>query len=163
MLIALIAIYFSSKKEESTNTPSGGKFILLAIFLGSGLVDVCIKISQEQFGSQVPFELLLVFIFGAAGVIGLAQLLIQKIKISFKDFLGGLSLGLLNFFSTYVLMSALSQPGFESSYVFAINNIGIILFNSAFASFFYKEKLSRINQFGILLALLAIAFIQLGK
>jgi drug/metabolite transporter (DMT)-like permease len=161
IVLALVAIYFSSQKSDlSTGKNQKVNYLIpLLIFLGSGIVDVSIKISQEHFAQQVNFEVLLAFIFGAAGVVGISKMLISKEKLRTKDFIAGISLGLFNFSSTYFLMKALAQNEYESSFVFAINNIGIILLSTFVASTIFKERLNKINYIGIVLAVASILFI----
>lgn len=163
--LALVAIYFTSKKSDEEKHRTNWKVILvpLIIFVGSGIVDVSIKVSQEYFGTQVPFSVILACIFGSAGVIGLSQKLIQRKRIALKDAIAGMFLGLFNFFSTYFLMKALANDQFESSFVFAINNIGIILFNSMIAAAVFRERISRTNSIGIILALLSILIIYFSN
>ncbi len=72
-------------------------------------------------------------------------------------------LGFINFFSTYFLMKALANDAMESSFVFAINNIGIILFNSMIAILVFKEKITKINLLGVVLALISIIIIYLSN
>ncbi len=164
IVLALVAIYFSSKKAH-TNEKIEYKNLLIPflIFLGSGIVDVSIKVSQEHFAQSVDFSVLLAFIFGAAGIVGISKMIITKQKLMLKDLIAGIVLGLFNFFSTYFLMKALAQNQYESSFVFAINNIGIILFNSFVATIIFKERLSRINLIGIVLALTSILFIYFSN
>ncbi len=165
IVLALIAIYFSAKKGKDDTTAFSWKILLIPIFifLGSGVVDISIKVSQEYFGAQAPFSVILACIFGSAGVIGLVQKLFQRSKIQLKDFIGGMCLGLLNFFSTYFLMKALSSDVLESSFVFAINNIGIILFNSMIAATVFREQITKTNTYGIILALVSILLIYLSN
>lgn len=161
IVLALVAIYFSSKKSDLSEVKNTklNYLIPFLIFLGSGIVDVSIKISQEHFAQQVDFEVLLAFIFGAAGVVGISKMIITKEKVRIKDFIAGICLGLFNFASTYFLMKALAQNEYESSFVFAINNIGIILLSTFVASAIFKEKLNKINYIGIVLAVASILFI----
>lgn len=165
IILAIVAIYYSSKKSTEVKQKISWKILLVPviIFIGSGIVDVSIKISQEHFGAQAPFSLILACIFGSAGVIGIIQKIIQKAKFNTKDILGGICLGILNFSSTFFLMKALSSDSLESSFVFAVNNIGIILFNSMVAALVFKEKISRTNMLGIILALLSITIIYLAN
>lgn len=165
ILLALIAIYFTSAKKEVLHEKRNWKviFIPILIFLGSGIVDISIKVSQEYFGAEVPFSVLLACIFGSAGVIGLSQKIIQRKKIALKDALAGMILGLFNFFSTYFLMKALANDSMESSFVFAVNNIGIILFNSLIAILIFKESISKTNIIGVVLALISIIIIYLSN
>lgn len=163
--LALIAIYFSSKKSNEHNTSFSWKILLVPsiIFLGSGIVDISIKVSQEYFGTQAPFEVILACIFGSAGVIGIVQKIVQRASFKWKDLIGGICLGFLNFSSTYFLMKALSSDALESSFVFAINNIGIILFNSMIAAAVFREQITKTNTYGIILALVSILLIYLSN
>ncbi len=165
IILALVAIYFTSSKKELLYEKRNWKvlFIPIVIFVGSGIVDISIKISQEHFGAEVPFSVLLACIFGSAGVIGLSQKIIQRKRIAFKDVIAGMFLGLFNFFSTYFLMKALANDSMESSFVFAVNNIGIILFNSLIAVIIFKEKVTSKNLIGIVLALISILIIYLAN
>jgi len=165
IILALVAIYFSSVKKETLHEQRSWKVLLVPviIFIGSGIVDISIKVSQEYFGTQVPFSVILACIFGSAGIIGLSQKLIQRKSIALKDAIAGMALGFINFFSTYFLMKALANDSLESSFVFAINNIGIILFNSMVAILIFKEKITKTNMIGIALALLSILIIYLSN
>ena len=165
--MALIAIYLSSYKDSNNSEsklPISKNFLFpTLIFLGSGIVDVCIKITQEHLAANIDFSVLLTFIFGSAGIIGLLKSIVYRVEFQFKDLVAGLVLGLFNFSSTYVLMKALAQDHYESSFIFSINNIGIILFNTAVAAIVFKEKLNRLNAIGILIAILAITIIYFSN
>lgn len=164
--LALISIYFSSYKKEETEKQKNIFQLLLfpsIIFIGSGIVDVSIKVTQEHFAQSLDFSVLLTFIFGSAGIIGFIFSFIKKSKFKIRDFIAGLILGLFNFSSTYVLMHALSQDVYESSFVFSFNNIGIIIFNAFVAALFFKERMSRINIFGIVMAISSIVIIYFAN
>lgn len=164
ILLALVAIVLTTYKKEKTQKTDWNKILLpILIFIGSGIVDVFIKISQESLSKEVSFEVLLTFIFGSAGVLGFAQRIFRPSKIQIKDVLGGLLLGVFNFSSTYVLMKALSMDGYESSFIFAFNNIGIILFNTFLASVVFKEHLEKTNRIGIFVAVSSIIIIYLSN
>ncbi len=164
ILLALISVYFTSKKEIINNHPFSFKDLLIPgiIFFGSGLVDIFIKITQEQYGQIVSINVLLTCIFGSAGVVGFTLLVIQKVKINWKSAIAGIVLGIFNFSSTWFLMKALSNDSLESSFIFAINNMGIILFSTFIAYLFFKEKISKLNWLGIAIALTSIIVIYIS-
>ncbi len=163
--LAIIAIYFSSKKTNEQQKQLQWKILLIPafIFIGSGIVDISIKVSQEHLGTQAPFSIILACIFGSAGMIGIIQKIIQKSVFHWRDIVGGMCLGLLNFSSTFFLMKALSSDTLESSFVFSVNNIGIILFNTMVAGILFKEKISKTNAIGIVLALISIVIIYFAN
>jgi multidrug transporter EmrE-like cation transporter len=56
-------------------------------------------------------------------------------------------------------MLAINESGFESSVIYPIVNMGVVLISSLCGILFFKEKLSKINYAGIALSILAIAMI----
>lgn len=164
--VAIAAVILSSyKKDTAAEKSSHGKATLLWIlpvllFIGSGLVDTCIKISQHYFINENNQELYLVFLFGSAGCMGLFASLYQYfkngIRVQFQSAAGGILLGITNFYSLVFLIKALANPGSESSVVFALSNVMVVLISALFAIFVFREKLNPLNIAGLLLAVLSI-------
>ena len=75
--------------------------------------------------------------------------------------LTGFILGLVNFGSLYGIIMALDSKVFDSSIVFGINNIGIVLLSVAFALLIFKERISSKNKIGIVLSLISIIILSL--
>jgi multidrug transporter EmrE-like cation transporter len=98
-----------------------------------------------------------------AAVIGLTTLLIRyfirREKFEFKSLLGGIALGIPNYYSTYYLLEALHSKTLESSVLYPLNNLGIVVVCAVSAYLLFREKLSAINLAGIFLSLVAIALI----
>ncbi|RXG23965.1 EamA-like transporter family protein [Leeuwenhoekiella polynyae] len=102
-------------------------------------------------------------IFATAFILGLAVLIFQLIKgsqkIQLKNIIGGIALGVPNYFSIYFLVRALRHPSLESSTVFTLNNLGIVMVATLIGILFFKEKLSAKNWIGIGFAILSIILI----
>ena len=83
-----------------------------------------------------------------------------KIKKGFdlneKDLVGGIVLGLFNFSSLYFFILALGHSGIDSSLVFGINGISIVLLSVFTGLILFKEKLSPLNWGGIIIAILTL-------
>lgn len=168
LILVFVAIFFTSSRVEAAETQarkqkSWGNLLLIAlIFLMSGAIDTSInwvsRVSATDATSQAIFSML---IFAVAGVIGLLilfqKVLFQKEKIELKNIVGGIILGVVNYFSVIFMIKSL-QVEFSSNgaFFFPIFNIGIILLSTFFAVFFFKEKLNWRNKLGILLSVLAI-------
>ena len=73
-----------------------------------------------------------------------------------RNILGGIALGLPNFFSLYYLVKMLEAKAFESATLFTIHNIAIVIVSTFVGILFFKEKISLRNAFGIGLALFAL-------
>jgi len=62
--------------------------------------------------------------------------------------------------SIYFLLQTFEHGNMDSSVVFPINNMSIVVFSAILAFVFFKEKLSLINWLGICASLLAIGIIS---
>ena len=71
----------------------------------------------------------------------------------------GLVLGLPNYFSIYLIMRAISDNVLQSSVLYPVVNVGVVLGSTLCAFFFFSEKLSLTNWLGIALSIAAIALI----
>lgn len=102
-------------------------------------------------------------IFALAGTIGIFILIVQavmrKLRITGKNILGGIILGIPNYFSIYFLVLALRSEGFESSVVFTLNNVAIVLLSTLLGILLFKERLLPKNWLGILLAIISILLV----
>jgi multidrug transporter EmrE-like cation transporter len=62
----------------------------------------------------------------------------------------------LNYFSLLFLVMVLESPGIESSLAFALSNVMVVLISTTFAILLFKEKLTRVNIAGLILAVSSI-------
>ena len=102
-------------------------------------------------------------IFGCAFLLGCLFMIVQIIKGNFKfqwkNILGGIVLGIPNYYSMEFLLKALQTEGLESSTLFTINNVSIVILTTVFALVFFKEKLIKKNWIGIGLAVISILLV----
>jgi len=160
--IALVAFYLTLGKGASSSFPKKYLFLPLLLFLGNGTNDTLMKYAIFHFVSENNnLILFLSVIFLAALVMGLAisiaRYLKTRYRIRLKNILAGIILGLLNFGSTYYILKCMGI--YESSVVFPVTNAGIVSLSALIGFYFFKEKLSKTNWAGILLAILAIILI----
>lgn len=164
ILLALGAVYLSSvKKKDSIVVEKKNLLFPLLVFLGSGIIDTSIKFLETSYVAKAEVALFSSSIFAIAGLIGVGILLFQKLKgklqLSFRNVLGGIALGVPNFFSIYFLVLALRTEGFESSAIFPINNVSIVMVSTLLGILLFEEKLILKNWLGIGLAVLSILLI----
>ncbi len=165
VVMAIFAVILSSglgsTKLESTKL----KLPILLFFAGLA-IDIILHIVETQYIKEGENLLFTGSTFGIAAVLGLIYMIIMSIKEKsipkLRDIIGGILLGIPNFFSIFFFLSALEESekaGWDSSKLFPMANLGIIVVNALVGYFIFKEKLNRINYIGILLALLSIALI----
>jgi drug/metabolite transporter (DMT)-like permease len=163
---AVIITSLPSSKVEGTKTELNFKSLLLPafLFLGAGLVDTAIKFAQHQFMTDENRQLVIMSIFGFAGIFGLLRLLFEifilKKKLSWRSIGGGVLLGVTNYLSLLFLLRCLESPGSESSTVFAFVNTGVVITSFFAGILLFKEKPERNRLFGLALAITAIIILS---
>ena len=141
--------------------------MLAAIFAGSGSIDTMMKYMQHNYVSENESAAFAMVIFMSAAFFGIIWMLIAQ-RDRFRNFnqksiIGGIALGIPNFCSIYFLMMALEKSGMQSSVLYPVNNMGIVVLSALFGILIFREKLSIINVLGIILAVGAIALIAFSK
>lgn len=167
IILALMAVYLTSQKkgDDASDKPSVISYLFLPVivFVGSGLIDLLINYAQKKYlAGQAP-DLFISSAFTIAGSTGvlmvLYQVFVMKRKFTGKSIVAGIILGIPNYMSIYFLMKTLETSSLQSSVIFPVVNIGIVLFSVSCARIFFKERLSKINVLGIVISLLAIALV----
>jgi drug/metabolite transporter (DMT)-like permease len=165
IVLALVAVVLTSKKESNPGTiPARGLILLpLVVFIGSGAIDALLNYSQEKIVAHADSSLFIATCFAVAAGIGLSTLLIRGVirgeKFEYKSLIGGILLGIPNYYSTYYLLEALHSKTMESSVLYPLNNLGIVVLCAVAAYLLFREKLSAFNLAGIFLSLIAIVLI----
>jgi len=167
ILLALMAVYLTSVKNSKGLMVQKKNLVLpLLVFLGGGIIDTSIKFLEESFVAENDVPLFSATIFGSAACVGILVLVFQifngKFKFQLKNILGGILLGVPNYFSIYFLVKALRSGILESSGIFTVNNVGVVLISTFVGIMIFKEKLLPKNWLGIILAILSIFFVALA-
>ncbi len=164
IVLALIAVYFTSLKDGKAFNASY-IYLPVLLFFGSGMLDTTLKYIEITYVSKTETSIYLSSIFLIAGVLGCISLLYllitKKTKITLRSIIGGIVLGIPNYYAMYYLLKALQTKGLESSTIFTINNVAIVLLSTLLGLFLFKEKISKKNSIGIILAIVSISLITL--
>ena len=154
ILTAMIAVYLTLQKNESTSKPR----LAIILFFGAGTLDMWLDFIRNKYLScTTDFNVFIITIFLTAFIIGIIRLIYKREKLLQKNMFAGVLLGIPNYFSIYFVLLALENLG--GIYVFPVLNIGIVLFSAIISWLFYKEKMSKTNWIGIFLACLSIIII----
>jgi len=168
IFLALIAVYLSAAKTNDGLVVRKKDFIFpLMVFIGSGIIDTSLKFLENSFVAKNDVALFSATIFGSAAFIGLLVLVFQITQENFlfqlKNVVGGIVLGIPNYFSIYFLVKALRSDLFDSSGIFTINNVAVVMISTFFGIIFFREKLSRKNWLGVLFAITSIFLVTLAS
>lgn len=163
IVLSLVSVYLMSASKENT-----GKKMLwllpLIVFAGSGAIDTLLNYVEQQFIPAYESAQIITSVFFVAFIFGtlffVFQLLNQKTKFDPTSALWGMALGIPNYFSMYFLLKTLEV--YDGSFIFPINNIGIVAATALAARLLFAEHLNKRMLFGLGLALLAIVLISLA-
>lgn len=168
ILLAIIAVYLASIRTKDGLKIKPSNFIFpVLVFLGSGLIDTTVKYLEGEFIANGDIPIFSATLYAVAAAIGIVIIILKGLKGEFhfqvKNLIGGIVLGIPNYFSIYFLVEALRQGVFDSSGIFTINNVGIVMISTLLGILLFKEKLLVKNWIGIGLAVLGILLIALDN
>lgn len=168
LVLTLLAIWLTAQHRPSQRQVGkvrdiGTLLLPLVIFALSAAVDTSVNYANLRLLKPQEAALFPIFIFASAAVCGtlvwLYQAIFKKTKLNARSIIGGIYLGVPNFFSLYFLLLALSDFNNNGALLFPLYNIAIILLSAFFAIIIFRERLAAINWLGISLAILAIFLI----
>ncbi len=166
IIIALIAVYLASVKEKSTASNSAGLLFPVLLFLGSGAIDTILKFVESNYVPKNEVSIFSGSLFGIAAIFAAIILIIKTIKkkepFGIKNIIAGVILGVPNYFSIVFLIKALQTEGFESSTLFTVNNVAIVIVSTIVGILVFKEQFSTKNKIGVALAILGIVIVALA-
>ncbi len=134
----------------------------LLIFFGTGTGDILMKLTEQRHqGDDMSF--MIAFIYFIALLFGILivshDLIRGKSKWQWKSALGGIGLGVINFFSTYCVYHAMRC--FDNVVLFPVYNIGVVSITALTGWLIFKEKLTWKNYLGLVIAIIAVILITL--
>jgi drug/metabolite transporter (DMT)-like permease len=165
ILLALAAVYLVSGKGKGIHVDRKHLILPILVFLGSGVIDSSIKYFEEEHLSDPEIPIFSSMIFGFAALSGLVFIAIRpnkkEMKLNMKNVLGGVALGIPNYFSIYFLIRALRSDLLGSAAIFTINNVAIVMLSTLIGILLFKEKLTPKNWAGVALSVLSIILVAL--
>jgi drug/metabolite transporter (DMT)-like permease len=171
LVLGIIAVALMSLKNKS-KLPQNKilLFLPIIIFLGAGIIDSIIKIAQDFYISTKLTTSFNVVVFTISAIVGISVNIVNYKKhlkkIALKDVLLGFSLGISNYFSLHFFLETLNyakyNPDFiRSAEIFSVNNVSIVFISTLLGILLFKERIERINKFGIALSLITLLLISM--
>ncbi|MCH2196070.1 EamA family transporter [Kordia sp.] len=164
ILLALLAVYLTTVKNDGGTFDRKKLLYPMLLFLGSGVIDTAIKYIETNYVAKGETPIFSAGIFGCAFLAGIIILFLRRdFKITGKTILGGILLGIPNFYSIVFLLKALRPEHIgDSSTVYPINNVAIVMLSTIFGIILFKEKLIVKNWIGIAIAIISIVMIAIS-
>lgn len=170
ILIAFPAVYLAASSAETSAQKEGQSFHFgwtALLFLGSGLLDTAMKfVQQKHLSTQASQAIYSIHVFAVAGCIGIVTLLYlvltKRVQLSFRNLLGGIVLGIPNYFSIYFMIRMLNSNFLKSSALIPLSNVGVLFASSLFALLFFKEKFTPKRWIGLALSVVVIVLLAMA-
>ncbi len=163
IITGFIALFFILNKGQKTH--GNNPVYLLLVFLGYGIIDVLFK--QVALQKSIPYTVALFYIFCGcfifASLITLVSIFKKKLTIRKSAVFYGILLGVFNFLNIFFYLEAHQSFAKNPTTVFATMNFGVILLGTLTGAVYFKEKLSKKNIAGLVLAVIAIIFVVLSQ
>lgn len=158
-----ILLILNRKNEDRNNSKN---WIYPAIvLLGFGIIDILFK--QLVLHTTLSYTTSLFIVFCGALLVAwmyvLYEILVKKISLKVINFGFGSIVGIFNFCNILFYLLAHREFAKNPSTVFAAMNMGVIFLGSLTGIFVFKEKVTKLNYFGLFLALLSIVFITISQ
>lgn len=161
ILLALVAVYLTCVNDD-VHTNKGVFMYPVVLFFGSGLIDTAMKYFEKRFVPHSEIQIYSATIFMFAFFSGLLfviyQLVTKQFKFHWRNILGGVILGVPNYYSIEFLLKAF-KSNIESSTLFTINNVGVVLLTTLTGLILFKEQLQIKNWIGIGIAITSILLV----
>jgi len=165
-LVALVLVV-GGRKDARPCASTGRSGMITAllpvfIFFGTGTGDILMKITEQQhtggdMGFMIAFIYFVALIFGV--IIVVIDIIRGRSKWQWKSAVGGIGLGVINYFSTYCVYNAMRY--FDNVVLFPIYNIGVVSLTAIIGWLAFKEKLTWKNYLGLAIAIIAVILIAL--
>jgi drug/metabolite transporter (DMT)-like permease len=164
IILALLAVYLTTVKNDGSTFDRKKLLFPILLFLGSGIIDTAIKHIETKYLVEGEVPIFSAAVFACAFFIGIIVAIIRHdVNINGKTILGGIVLGIPNFYSIIFLLKALRPENLgDSSTVFPINNVAIVMLSTIFGIILFKEKLIPKNWIGIIIAIISIVMIAVS-
>ena len=163
--IGFLAIILTFLRKTENDSKSNNWFYPIAVFIGFGIIDILFK--QIALHKELPYTTSLFIVFCLAFLVSIIIVIImvitQKTKLQLVNLGCGLVLGLFNFGNILFYLKAHKALSSNPSTVFAAMNLGVIVVGTVIGIILFKEKLSKLNYFGIALAICAVVLITLSQ
>ena len=168
IILAVFAVALSvyAKPEKSNRSGLLAVILPLVLFLGMGINNSLMIYSKENYVNAEMSSVFTAASFGTSLLFGIIIVFAKPSALKgfklYKTWVLGGILGAVNFGAVYFMFRVLNTGLFANSVTYGIVDVGIVALTVIIGTMFFKEKLSRINIFGVSLSIITIVLLTLA-
>lgn len=163
ILLALAALVLLKPEADPAVSPVSSHLPPLLLFFGFGFNLAYTKWVQARFLPADAFHHYLTFCFLWAFAWGAAALLLRRpygqVQVRVREAIAGVFLGLNNYGAIFFLIAALAQDEWESSVVFPVVSVSVVLLSFFGGALFFGERFTVKKSAAVVLGVLALVLI----
>lgn len=154
-LVFITLFLLLPNKRKMLREPFSVSWLLVLLFIGTGLGDGSLKIYEQEFSSLLNKEQFMGFVFLTAFIVGLIVVALRR-SWNFKkrEWLMGIAVGVPNLYTAIFLIEALERM--NGAIVYSSVNVLTVLGGTLLGIMKWGDKLTRIQWTGIVLTLITI-------
>lgn len=155
-LLVIIALFLLlPNKRSMLREPKSAAWLLVLLFLGTGVGDGSLKVFEVEFSSYVSKEQFMGTVFLSATAIGLMAMVIQKeFSFSMKEIGMGILVGIPNLYSAIFLIQALEVM--NGAIVYSVVNVLTVLGATTLGKIRWGDIVTPLQWVGIGASILSI-------
>jgi len=163
---ALLALYLCTAPDKNSSALTVRLFQLMPIlvFITFGCYFSILKYLQAYYLDASSYHAYVMsgfmFAFLSSIAIGASSRVLSSADFRVKHILAGIFLGGINYIAVYALLEVLALRGWESSQLFPIYSVGVVIVSALLAMLFFRERLSRQRTMGLAVGLAAVALLN---
>ena len=162
-IIAIILVNLPTKDDGINIKANQYLWLPIVTMLMSGVIEILllmVEVEGKLGGDGILFTS---SCFGLAGVFGLLfagyRMITKGTRFTKQDFVGGVILGVPNFFTIYLLVYLISK-GWDGSVLFPINSVGMLALTVVVGLILFGEKIDLKKGLGLVFSIVAIILIS---
>lgn len=155
LLVFITLILLLPDKRNLFKTPYNAAWLLVLLFLFTGLGDSSLKVYESDFSVLITQELFMCFIFLVAFLFGMLTLLVRR-KWNFNryEYFLGIIIGIPNLYSAIFLIEALSLM--SGGIVYSLTNLLTVIGATFLGIWRWGDKLTTLQWTGLGLTIISI-------
>ncbi len=161
-LLAFAGIFLITFQKDGPSNKNA-LFLLLFLFVGSAVLEALLNYAQKKLLGDYPESMFTAFGFLAAGSLGVCWMITEYIRkkrsFSWRNIVGGIALGVPNYFSIYLLIRSYQTTGWEDTTTIAVMGISIVSLAAIFGMLIFKESAKWNKLLGLVCAIAAIVLL----